>query len=345
MSILLRFSNPQSSGFGVRFAQHPFTEELGSAETAWGPLKYRIYKPTDVQRPAGIVLLHGIHDLGIEEPRLKSFSQALAGAGLEAMTPELSDLADYRVTPQTVDRIGISTVILSTKLGTPKVGAMGMSFSGGLALIAAAKPEYARTTSFVLAVGAHDDLMRVSRFYATNMMEKPDGTTVPFQAHEYGVLILAYAHLDNFFPARDVPVAREALKLWLHENAKESLALAQRLTPQGQQMFDQILHHHDELRPMLLHEIESYRDEMEPVSPHGHISTLTVPVFLLHGAGDQVIPPAESLWLAQDVPRQQLKRVLVSPALIHVNMEDSVPLSQEWELVDFIAQVLDAAEK
>jgi dienelactone hydrolase len=342
--VLVRFSSPQTTGFKVRFAQHPVSEETLSAETPYGPLKYRLYKPNDVENPPGIVLLHGIHDLGIEEPRLTSFARALSGAGVEIMTPELRDLADYRVTPHTVDAIGISAVILSTQLKVQKVGVTGLSFAGGLSLLAASKPEYAQRISFVVAIGAHDDLTRVSRFFATDTVEKPDGTTAPFAAHEYGVLVLAFAHLDHFFSTEDEPVAREALRLWLHEKPAPSLNTAKQLTPAGQVMFELILHHHDVLRPRLIEEIDAHRDEMASSSPHGHIGNLTVPVFLLHGAGDNVIPPTESQWLAHDLPPQEMKRLLISPALIHVNMDDKVTFRQEWELVDFIAGVLDMAE-
>lgn len=344
LSLLLRFSNPKASGFAVRFAQHPVAEETLTAETPFGPLRYRLYKPTDVSRPAGVVLLHGIHDLGIEEPRLTGFARAMAGTGVEVMTPELRDLADYRVTPQTIDRIGISAVILSTQLKVEKVGIIGLSFAGGLSLLAAARPEYARKTAFVAAIGAHDDLARVSRFFATNTVEKPDGTVAPFAAHEYGVLVLVYAHLDHFFSAEDAPIAREALRLWLHEKPEPSLAAAKTLSPQGQEMFDKLLHHHDELRPKLLEEIAAHGDEMAPVSPHGKIGNMTVPVFLLHGAGDNVIPPTETLWLAHDLPPGNAKRVLISPALIHVNMDEKVTYRQQWQLVDFIAAVLEMAE-
>ena len=195
------------------------------------------------------------------------------------------------------------------------------------------------------AIGAHDDLVRVSRFFATNTVEKPDGTIVPFAAHEYGVLVLAYAHLDNFFSAKDVPIAREALRLWLQERPEPALIAIKKLTPQGQEMFDKLLHHHEELRPKLLEEIDAHRDEMAPVSPHGQIGKLTVPVFLLHGAGDNVIPPTETLWLAHDLPAGEVKRVLISPALIHVDMDEKVTYRQQWELVDFIAAVLGMAER
>jgi dienelactone hydrolase len=344
MSVLFRVASPQTTGWRVRFAQHPVAEVTLNAETPLGPLRYRLYKPTDVESPSGIVLLHGIHDAGIEEPRLTGFARALAGSGIEIMTPELQDLADYRVTPRTVDTIGISAVIMSTQLKA-KVGVAGLSFAGGLALLAASRPQYAEKIGFVVAIGSHDDLNRVSRFFATNTVEKPDGTTAPFPAHEYGVLVLAFAHLDEFFSAEDVPIARKALQLWLQETPGPSLNVAKRLTPQGQQMFDKILHHHEELRPRLIEEVEKYHDEMRPVSPHGQIGNLSVPVFLLHGAGDNVIPCTETLWLAHELPPQQVRRVLISPALIHVNMDDKVTLREEWDLIDFIAQILDKADR
>jgi pimeloyl-ACP methyl ester carboxylesterase len=344
MSVLLRFANPEAKGFSARFAQHPLQEQTGSAQNASGAFNYRIYKPTDVSNPGGIVLLHGVHRLGIDDPRLINFARVLAGAGIEVMTPELRDLADYRVTPQTVDQIGMAAVILSTEMKRAKVGVMGLSFAGGLALLTACKPVYANNIGFVVAIGSHDDLGRVSRFFALNSIEKPDGSTVPFQAHEYGVLVLAYSHLDGFFSAADEPAAKEALRLWLWEQSDAALKAAQQLSPPGQQEFDRLVHHRDQVQQQLLQEIQAHSGEMEAVSPHGHLANLNVPVFLLHGTGDSVIPASETLWLAQDVPHKDLKAVLVSPALIHVNMEDGVSLSQRWELVDFLAKVVDAAD-
>ncbi len=341
-SVLLRFSEPQAHGFATRFARHPFKEALGSAQTPQGPLVYRLYIPRDVPNPPAMVLLHGVHHLGIEDPRLVSFSEALAGAGIEVMTPELKDLADYRVTPQTVDVIGNSTVILSTRMNEP-VGVMGLSFAGGMALLAASRPEYAPKIGFVVAVGAHDDMARVARFFAANVIEQPDGRSAPLAAHEYGVLVLAYSHLDQFFSPADIPAAQEALRLWLWEKPQDAMAAAQKLSPAGSAEFEELIHHRELAKDELLQEIEKHRAEMDAVSPHGHLSQLKVPVYLVHGAGDTVIPASETEWLTRDVPRQYLKAVLISPALIHVNMEETVPFSQKWALVDFLAKVLRAA--
>jgi dienelactone hydrolase len=343
MSMLLRFSDPHAHGFAVSFAQQPFNEEDGVAEVAHSTLRYRLYRPQGETRGA-MVLLHGVHHLGIEEPRLVSFSRSLAGTGVLVMTPELRDLADYHITSETIDLIGESATVLSARVNR-RVGVMGLSFAGGLALLAASRAEYQKSIGFVLAVGAHDDMGRVARFFAANTIENPDGSSASLQAHEYGVLVLAYSHLDHFFSPQDMAPAREALRLWLWEKTDDAQAAARRMSPQGQAEFDQLVHHHELLRAQIIEEIERHSEEMQAVSPHGHMGQLKVPVYLLHGSGDSVIPASETLWLAKDVPAGELKASLISPALIHVSMEETVPFSQKWALVDFLAQVLDATAK
>lgn len=344
-SILLRFSNPRDSELATAFARGPFSEELGSAPTSAGSLRYRIYRPTTSGLHPGIVLLHGVHHLGIDEPRLTAFSKALAGAGMTVLTPELEDLADFRVTRKTVEEIGLSAGILCKLTGQPKAGILGLSFAGGLALLAAADPAYAPRIAFVVAIGAHDDLSRVARFFATNQVEEPDGSITAFKAHEYGVLVLVYAHIENYFSPADLPAAREALRLWLWEQPGDALQAAQRLSPAGQARFDVLIHHREQIRDNLLREIAAHKAEMLEVSPHGHLGSLAVPVFLLHGAGDTVIPAAETRWLAREIPHKELRAVLISPALIHVNVESGVSLREKWDLMNFLAQVIELAGK
>src|SRR5947209_5672352 len=86
--------------------------------------------------------------------------------------------------------------------------------------------------------------------------------------------------------------------------------------------------------------IVEHRAEMIPVSPHGHMGALHVPVLLLHGAADNVIPPSELLWLQKDVPPGYLINALISPAISHVSMEGQPSLFDKFQLVHFMAQVL-----
>jgi hypothetical protein len=343
MSLLLRFSDSHARGLSARFANYPFKEEDGYVLTPHGTVRYRTYTPQDIQNPAGVVLLHGVHHLGIEDPRMWALARALAGAGVLVMTPELQDLADYRVTARTIDVIGDSAVALSTRMRR-RVGVLGLSFAGGLALLAANRKEFGDSIGFVVAIGAHDDMGRVARFFAANVIAKPDGVEMPFQAHEYGALVLAYSHLEDFFSVADVPIARESLRQWLWEQP-DAMRTAAALSPAGKKELDLLLHHREQMREPLLREITLHKDEMDAVSPHGHLAQVHTEVFLLHGAGDTIIPSSETLWLAKDVPAAELKASLVSPALVHVDMGDKVTWQQQWQLVDFLAQVLDAAGK
>ena len=40
----------------------------------------RLYRPSGVSSPPGMVLVHGVHRLGIDEPRLERLARSIAGA-------------------------------------------------------------------------------------------------------------------------------------------------------------------------------------------------------------------------------------------------------------------------
>lgn len=341
MSLFLRFSNPETTGLGARFARHPFREEKRLVQTEWGPLTYRLYIPLDAPRCGGVVLLHGIHQSGIDDPRFVNFSRALAATGAEVMTPQLTDLADYRVTIHTSDEIGYSAEFLSTLMHKHQVGVVGFSFAGGLALLAAANPRHGAKMGFLVTVGAHDDLARVARFLATGFAEMPDASTTTLQAHEYSALVVAYSHVEDFFSAADTTRAREALKLWLSALPDQSKDTAKRLTPEGQVRFDQLLYHREQVTELLLKSAEAHANEMAAVSPSGHLQNLAVPVYLLHAAADNVIPPSEALWLSHEIPKKAIREVLISPAIIHADVAEKTSILQKWKLLHFLAHVLN----
>ena len=345
-AILLRVQAPQHPGAVANLCAHPIEERPTEVPTPAGPIRARMYIPKDNHRlnAPGLVLVHGVHHLGIDEPRLVAFARALSSSGIRVLTPELLSLADYHVDRSSVDLIGYSACVLSAQLGQ-KVGVLGLSFAGGLSLLAAADPRFAPCIRFVVSVGAHDDLERVSNFLISNTIERPDGTTLRMTAHEYGVLILVYSHPEDFFPPADVPAARETLRLLLWEKVDESRKQAERLSPSSRQKMELLYNHQVEpLAEELRQSIARHRAEMAPVSPHGNLGALQVPVLLLHGAADSVIPPSELLWLQRDVPPKALKAALISPAISHVALGGEPSLADQWKLVHFMAQILERTE-
>jgi len=45
----------------------------------------------------------------------------------------------------------------------------------------------------------------------------------------------------------------------------------------------------------------------------------------LHGEADNIIPSAETLWMASELPREDLKAMLVSPVLSHLDLDGAQP--------------------
>ena len=342
--LLLRIQNPTDPGILAKLTANAFEETLTEVPTPSGPIRARIYIPMGKPHAPGMVIVHGVHHLGIDEPRLVAFARAMSASGIRVLTPELLSLADYRVEPATIDLIGYSARAFSATVGK-KVGVLGISFGGGLALMAAAGPRFAPSIDFVVSVGAHDDLERVSKFLITNRIQRPDGTTLEMTAHEYGALILIYSHVEDFFPAAEVPVARDALRLLLWERVTESQKRAEQLSTDSRQKIELLYEHRV---AVLADEIEQvvarHHAEMSAVSPHGQLSSLQVPVLLLHGTADNVIPPSELLWLQRDVPPSALKSALISAAIGHVDMNGKTTLSDTFRLVHFMAQIFELTD-
>jgi pimeloyl-ACP methyl ester carboxylesterase len=343
-ALLTRFVDPQATGPLLRFETNAVSTEDVTFETKDGDVAGRLYLPTGIAKPHGIVILPGIHHLGIYDPRFTNFSRALAASGFAVLTPVLASLADYRVDSASIPTIGASPAWLERRLGTGPVTVIALSFSGGLALLAACDPQYAPHMRALVLFGGYENLERVARFLVTGQEEFPDGHILPAPAHDYGASVFVYAHLSQFFDPKDIPAAHEALRYWLWEEPKNAEPWLAKLSQQGRNLLDALMSRRiDLVRPQLLAAFHADQAELASLSPHGQIGNLRVPVFILHGASDTVIPPAESLWLEKEVPRRDLRPILITPAFTHVDPQHKASWIDQVRLVDFIAAVLQEA--
>lgn len=324
-------------------ASLPLVTRVFTIPSSAGAVPARLYTPIARPSAPGLVVVPGIQYLGINEPRLMAFAGALAACGLRVLTPQLPDSRDYRIVPGDVPAIGDSAEWLWHATGH-RVGLMGLSFSGGLALMAAARPPYSNQVSFVFAVGAHDDFYRVATFYATGVDPLPNGNIERETPNNYGPWILEYEHLEDFVPLADVAPIRAALRARLYNDPALEKQMTANLTPAQKTEYARILDVPRQSWALALSN-KKHAAEMAAVSPHGHLAGLHVPVFLLHGRSDNLIPFAESEWLAQDLPRGTLKEILISPLISHVGtLPSKTGLWNKWQLLHLLARVLYRAE-
>ena len=324
-------------------AAMPVATKTLAIPSSAGTVQARLYTPTTVPNAPGLALIPGIHYLGMDEPRLIAFARSMSACGLSVLTPELPDSRDYRIQPSDVQAIGASVQWLQNTTGHP-VGLMGLSFSGGLALMAAAKPPFSNEISFVFSVGAHDDLLRVATFYATEADPLPDGDVERAKPNNYGPWVLEYEHLEDFVPETDVAAILPVLRARLYENSALEKQLLANLTATQKSEYEKLLDPKQE-DAALFASNKKHAAEMAAVSPHGHLAGLHVPVYLLHGRGDTLIPFAEAEWLADDLPRGTLKELLISPLIAHVSTDTTkASVWDEWRLLHLLARVMEHAE-
>jgi pimeloyl-ACP methyl ester carboxylesterase len=325
------------SDTGARLVESELT-----LNTTSGPIRARLYRTAGPPGP-GLVIAHGVHYRSIDEARLVPFARELARAGRVVLTPELRDLADYRITAHGIDVISESARWLSeqrTLVRNRKVGLLGFSFAGGLALVAAQRPELRERVEFVSSVGGHHDLSRVLMFLVDQRIETPEGLQRA-NAHEYGLVVLVYQHLEQFVDEADRTVVGDSLRFWLREDRVSAWARAsQRSTESGERLFQLLaLGKLRQLAPRLSELIAQQTTTLRSLSPRGHLRDLRVPVYLLHGSADSVIPPSETDWAAREL-RGSWHRALVSPLLDHVEIRRTARLQDELALIDFMSELL-----
>jgi pimeloyl-ACP methyl ester carboxylesterase len=308
-------------------------------------VRARMYRPQNQPHAPALMVLHGVHHLGMNEPRLMSFATAMASCGLQVLTPELPNIKDYHIDADSVQTISESAQWFAEQTGGP-IGVMGLSFSGGLALVAAADPVYQPNFKFVLAVGSQDQMSRVAQYYLTGRELRPDGTVEELPPHEYGALVLEYEHLNDFVSARDVAAVRAVLREHLYENKQAELgALNQATAAQRAEAVALMDTNSSKTRARLATTEVARVKEMAGLSPHGILKTMTTPVYLLHGQGDNIIPAAETLWMANELPDTTLRAALVTPVLSHLDLDGTKPrIWDEVKLVHFFALVMQAAK-
>jgi dienelactone hydrolase len=287
-----------------------------------------------------VVIIHGLQYQGIDSKRLITLTRSFADQGFAIYTPEIAELIDYKLDPMSVATIRSAIDYASAVAKRPKVGLFGISFGAGLALEAAA--DESAKLNFVGTLGGYGSAVRVSRFLTTGCADQVDGGCKAQVPHDYGTVIFLYDYADEFFSADDAPIAKRALQHWLHENQTDAKALLSALSPAGgarlSAIFDKKL---AELMPEVQKSLARHRADLDSVSASNRAKDVTAKAFLLHAAGDAVVPDTELGFLASELPH--VEQALVSHALGHAEIGKG-DAKEKLRLVHFMAAMLRAAD-
>jgi len=347
--------------------------------TPTGSMRARLYEPAGTPTRVSL-LVSGLHASGIDEPRLVRLARQLAASRVAIVTPDIPELSRFEITTGITDSIERSAAWLAGESGLANgrpVGMMGISFSGGLSVVAAARPSLASHVAYVFAFGGHDDLPRVLRYLCTGQEPYPpgqvpvgvtaDATQVRVRAdvasnpnpqftlapHDYGVAVILLGVADRVVPAPQAEPLRAAVRHYLWASALDGGVDK----PRAAAEFDAVRNEAKALAEpsrtlatyALNRDVVHLGARLLPyVNRQGADAALSpsrspkpaVPVFLLHGAGDNVIPSIESEYLASDLRGHAPVRLLLSGLISHAEADRPVHVGDVMQLAAFWGDLL-----
>jgi pimeloyl-ACP methyl ester carboxylesterase len=228
---------------------------------------------------------------------------------------------------------------------------MGVSFSGGLAIVAAGRPSLRDRLLYVFSFGGHDDLRRVLEFFCTGLA--CDEGTPALPPHDYGLAVVLLNVAQQLVPADQVGGLREAVRrfLWASyldrfdkpaaEREFAALRAIARTLPEPSATLLQQVNDRDvaQLGPRLRPYIGPYV-ERSGLSP-ARSPAPSVPVYLLHGKDDHIIPAVESQHLAERLRGQVPIRLLVTELISHADADQPARITDVAKLAAFWGELLD----
>jgi dienelactone hydrolase len=332
--------------------------------TRRGPMRARLYEPAGSHHRAAL-LTSGLHVSGIDEPRLVRLAEQIAGSHIAVVTPDIPELSRFEIAPAITDAIedaGVWLASEATLAPDRHVALMGISFSGGLSVVAAGRPSLANRVAYVFSLGGHDDLPRVLRYLCTGREPRPSpdvqlgtpGVSAMFvlPPHDYGVAVILLSLADRVVPATQVTRLRDGVRQYLWASALDG-GVDKARAPAEFEKVRQMIRMLPEpsatlLRYVIDRDVVHLGARLLPFVGSDTADSLSVskspkpsaPVFLLHGLEDNVVPAVESEYMAADLRGHAPVRLLLSGLISHAEADRPMHANDVLQLAGFWGDLL-----
>jgi len=319
--ILVEATTPEVDGPMSRLRADPAFETI-TFESGGATIVADLYRPPgDGPHPA-VVVSHGMDDGGRGDPRLVNIADALARAGFVSLVPEYPSLKSLTVRTSAVDEI-VDAYRHAESLpyvDSGRVGLFGVSYAGGLSVVAAADPRITDRVRFCFSLGGHHDLRRVVIYMMTGMYRE-DGDWVYLEPENYGrwVFLANSVHLVD--DADDRAVLMRIAEAKLRDPACDVSADVAELGEEGRNAYALLVCEDPVEAGATIDALgEGIRRYLVALSPSGRVGTLRARLILAHGRDDNMIPYTESVALSAEARSARGVRLVLVDSFRHVDL-------------------------
>lgn len=281
-----------------------------------------LYRPAARASGVPVILVPGMVEEGKDDSRVAPFAELLARAGFPVVVPDLPSFRTLRVHPDNLAELSavVDAVTARADLAPRgRTGVFGVSYAGGIAVLAALDPGRARKVAFVASAGGYADLDTTLRFLATGRTVLR-GRLRHVTPDPYGQLVFLRTY-EEFLTA---PGDRELLEAMATRRMRDPAAalgdLAAGLTAQGRLIYDLFeVAPPGEVPGLIARLPGGLRDRMARLSPDRQaFRALSAHLYLAHARDDGTFPASESVRLAELARPHVPARLVILAALHHV---------------------------
>ncbi len=286
----------------------------------------------DVYHPRGkalrtVLVVYGMTILGREDVRLVRFARACVDNGLRVIMPHLPGLMDFEVSIQDMKRLE-SIAHYEVTNQQEKMGLVGFSTGGSYSLLLAANLALCDLLGPIVLFSPIYDIRDVfERLHAAP-------TEVPKSDKDW----------DQFIWAQYVIAFRNRNLLNLPEAVVDALRI---LLAEYDDMEIQVkkIFYQNHIQALELTGRSGLADEgqvLDQLSARGQLAEVKSPVFMLHDATDQLVPPVHTRQMHKELAKRGAglrQRMLVTLWLSHVVVQTSGNPVELYKMIDYLGEL------
>jgi acetyl esterase/lipase len=289
------------------FSAPPVRSAVPYSSTAGQPELAELWLPAwaSRERRAGAMLLvFGVNNVGRNHPAIVRVAEGLARSGVAVLVPDSRSMLEGRLREDDLDKVIEAFQLLAARpeVDSARVGMVGFSVGGSLALIAAADPRIASRVAWVNAFGAYGDAESYLASVAAHAYLGASGEIVAWEptvlAREVFLRLLLDAIPDT--GDRRLLQQRYGEEIASDRRVSSDSGLRRSLSSQaGRAAYDLLTAGSlGEARRAIASLPAPTRAFIRAISPIDHLDGLRTRVYLMHEVADHHVPFVESRGLA-----------------------------------------------
>lgn len=251
-----------------------------------------LYTPRRGGNRPGVVFSMGAPPLDLDEKRLVRIADATARSGVVMLVPFSERLDDERILPEEIDALVAQFQYVQSLPGVDpgRVGFLGASVGGSLALVAAADPRIADKVDHVVSFGGYFDALDTFGAIATHRIQY-GSVDEEWTPRRHAARVMSIQIIDAVPESRD----RDLLWRWFIDYEAPAPGQVAALSPIGKAAYDFLANEDPDAAPDLIRRLPARAiEDLEYLSPRTSINDVQAELFIIHDRADPFIPYTES---------------------------------------------------